>query len=365
MKKITFLRDCSGATSMMTVILMGAFIGVLALVIDLGHLHTVQNELSNAADACACRGARAFVPDYITDITEVDPDPANAKTQASLTILVNKSDNTSLQDLPIGDIEVGIWNYTERKLYSWAWPPDPSDWGKYIGPGIRLPTKRTAAYNYGPVSMTLANIFGISTVPVGARATAALSGVGGFRQESCPEVPLCINRELLDLYGKGTQIQFHPDHEDTGGWTNLLPLEQKDRTDASDIKSYLRDGPYCGNLPNETVISMNNGVMCSATKTFIEERDKWGLVEDADPNTKNTWVTSEPRKDYVFPVCTLDKFNQWHIVSGVTAKIIQVSSAPDDCNIKIEIVQGNTVAPGTYGGGPWYGVLSTEPKLVQ
>ena len=64
MKKIRFLiRDESGAITAMTVIMMAAFLGILAVVIDLGHLHTVQNELRNAADACALRGARAFYAD--------------------------------------------------------------------------------------------------------------------------------------------------------------------------------------------------------------------------------------------------------------------------------------------------------------
>jgi hypothetical protein len=68
----------------------------------------------------------------------------------------------------------------------------------------------------------------------------------------------------------------------------------------------------------------------------------------------------------VFPVCKKDQFNQWTILSGVAAELIEVGSAPDDCKLVINIVGDVfTVAPGTYGGGPWYGLLSTEPKLVK
>ena len=60
-KKISWLiRDEGGAITVMTIIMMVAFLGILAVVIDLGHLHTVQNELRNAADAAALAGARAF-----------------------------------------------------------------------------------------------------------------------------------------------------------------------------------------------------------------------------------------------------------------------------------------------------------------
>ena len=60
-KNSSLMRDEGGAITVMTVIMMAAFVGILAIVIDLGHLHTVQNELRNAADACALRGARAVL----------------------------------------------------------------------------------------------------------------------------------------------------------------------------------------------------------------------------------------------------------------------------------------------------------------
>ena len=37
----------------MTALLLAVMVGLLAIVTDLGHVHTVQNELRNAADAGA------------------------------------------------------------------------------------------------------------------------------------------------------------------------------------------------------------------------------------------------------------------------------------------------------------------------
>jgi hypothetical protein len=378
MKKIRFLiRDASGAITAMTIIMMIAFVGIMAVVIDLGHLHTVQNELRNAADACALRGARGFLPDDVDSagLKTVPPSPDDAKGKAQLTIDKNKSDNQALDSLPLGDMTVGIWyaNPAEspdpnQQLQPWVWPPAASEWGKYIGPGISLPVKREGSQNLGPVGLTLAKIFGTPSVPVSTKATAALTGVGGFREDSLsPEFPICINVDLVKA--KGGQILFHPDKEDTGGWTNLRPGWEKDHTDAADIKKFFRKQRGPGDLPPGTEVSLNNGVMCSATKTLIEEAALWHLKPKS--GTKNTWVGENDPKTgkpyaYVFPVCKKDQFNQWTILSGVAAELIEVGSAPDDCKLVINIVGDVfTVAPGTYGGGPWYGLLSTEPKLVK
>jgi hypothetical protein len=377
----SFFQESCGSATVMFVILMFAFVGLLAFVIDLAHVKTVKTEIQNAGDASALRGARAFLPDNIptTGPYQVDPDADNAKLQAQNAISDNKSDNTAFQvgDLPIADIQVGIWDFINKNLMAWQWPPDNSLWGQYIGPAISLPTKRTDSTSLGPVSMTLARIFGIEQVFLNARATAALSGVGGFRENGGkPDVPVCINvSEVLEHEG---DIVFNPDHDDSGGWTNLRPISENDHTDANDIKRFFRGERGPGELaPGNNEVSLNNGVMCSATHTFIDEGAnnlEPPLILKLKEGTKNTWIPDpdiyseaegNPIPSYTFPVCEKDKFNQWHTVGAVTAQILQVSSAPDACSFNIKITGDVTTLPGTYGGGRWYGVLSTEPKLVE
>jgi Flp pilus assembly protein TadG len=58
--RVSLPKDCQGSVTVMTMILMFLFVGILALVIDLAHLQTVKTELSNAADDCALRGAGVF-----------------------------------------------------------------------------------------------------------------------------------------------------------------------------------------------------------------------------------------------------------------------------------------------------------------
>ena len=75
-KRISLLiREEGGAITAMSVIMIFVVLGILAVVIDLGHVHTVQNELRNAADACALRGARGFFDDNLTGMSSTPPNP--------------------------------------------------------------------------------------------------------------------------------------------------------------------------------------------------------------------------------------------------------------------------------------------------
>lgn len=407
-RQVPLITDGQGSVAVMTVVLMFVIVGLLAFIIDLAHVKTVKTELQNAADASALAGARAFLRYDLrpTGLHEEDPDPANARTQAYNAIAENRSDNVSFQvgDLAMEDIQVGIWDYVNRRLLPWQWPPDASMWGLQIGPAVSLPmpaesdtgvgaVRRTDAVSLGAVGserlpharMLLARLFGFSSIAVHTGATAALSAVGGFTEAGCPDFPICITQALVEA-GAG-EIVFHADGEDTGGWTNLRPIEENDHTDANDIKNYFRNCGGCGNLDPQgsRTVSVNNGTMCSATGVLIKEGGACfdpplNLVEDDDPNTKNTMIPLRfkspfsrenpnpaiPDPVYIFATCQWAKLNQWHTVGATCARILQVSSAPDDCALVIQIVPDcNKTLGGSYGTGNWYGVLSAEPKLVR
>jgi hypothetical protein len=382
MKRNSILRDDHGAVAVLVIVVMVAFLGILALVVDLGHLHTVQNELWNAADACALRGARAYVPDIVSNLSSVAPDPANAKSQASITIGANKSDNAALKDLPLTDIQVGIWNYETSNWVGgapvWTWPPDASLWGHYIGPGVGVFTKRSDSYNSGPVGMTLAQIFGISTVPVGTKATAALSGIGGFypgtpvlpfgawrddpTDPTKPNPALTPGQELLGV--------FRNDTSDTMGWTNLDP--KNTNPSASEIKKIMNQGALY-DCPFESTVGIQNGVASSAIKAMTAPNNRFGLTPTAtnrniyEPTGTNPDGVNYADVVYMLPIYYSEskdnKFNQSTVVGGIPVQIVRVTDSPEN-SIDVRIVSGPYVAPG-YGGGAWYGILSTQPKLVK
>jgi hypothetical protein len=376
------LKDADGSITITMVIMMFAFVGLLSFGIDLAHLQTVKNELQNAADACALRGARAFYPDSIHGLEKVDqPDPDNAKTQASLTVGYNKSDDNTfhivpLTDLPEGEIDVGIWDYIARQLTPWR-PLGASDFGTYVGPGIRLPVKRTDSHNQGPVSMTLAKLFNVSQVSVSSKATAALSGLGGFVPGS-PTMPFGTWDNMLSGPGQILHGTFRNDTNDTLGWTNLDPNDTN--PNANELKKLLTDptGASTPNCPTGSIVGIQNGQVASAIQSMTKQSplNRFGLIDmggnvyQPSNNINPLSPTGETYANtvYMMPVYSdgsggLDKFNQSAVVGAVLVQIVQVTTSPGN-SIDLKIVDGTYVAPG-YSGGKFYGILSTDPKLVQ
>jgi|GEM_PF-2170127 len=389
-----FFKDSRGSATVMLAILMFAFVGLLAFVIDLAHLQNVKTELWNAADDCALRGARAFVPDILPtndQLLKIDPDHVRAVTQASLAIGDNRSDDNAfhmanLIDLPAGDIQSGIWDYNgevsgNKQLLPWQWPPPSSMWGKYIGPGITLPVKRDDTHNRGQVSMTLARIFKVNQVAVGAKATAALSGIGGYYPGS-PVLPFGTWDNLLPQPGSpplhGT---FRNDTNDTLGWTNLNPKDTN--PNANELKTIMKQGALY-DCPYGSTVGLQNGVASTVIQAMTQQAkgknplNRFGLIPDPNSTGKNEFIPSpdpnpaSPGDTYASTVYMMpvfsdgsqggNKFNQSAMVGGVPVQIVRVASPPGNY-IDVKIMSGPYVAPG-YGGGRWYGVLATEPKLV-
>lgn len=376
-RHVSLLKDCHGSITVLMFFVMFLVVAVLAFVIDMAHVEVAKNEIQNAADACALRGARAFLPDNIplNGYYEDDPNPVSAKEQAQITIADNKSDNTAFQypdtDLPQADIEVGIWDYKgevsgTRQLLPWEWPPPPEMWGKYIGPGISLPTKRSDSVSLGSVVMTLANVFGIATVDVHARATAALSGVGKLEEGYAGSFPIAVDEDKV--HAAGDIIFLSPDMEDVGGWTSL----SEDPASAKEFKDLINHSKDNPEVWLDKWISLQNGVACSAIKEAID-------YYNTEKVSKGVYKLVPP-VEVVFPVVQVDKFNQSAQVKGFMAATIDYfrdSNAPKDilipgsdppkytgdCMIILTVIQGS--AGGLPGGGRWYGVLSPYPKLVE
>jgi hypothetical protein len=177
MKKISlFIRDERGAVTAMTVVLMAAFLGILALVVDLGHLHTVQNEIQNAADAAALAGARAIYPmtappwiltgeyAYPQFQTKILPAALDAAYQ-------NQADHQNLS-VKVEEVVPGWWDY--------AVPPSLNSFTKSACTSyddtnaVMVTTRMRGDLSQGSVIMSFAKIFGYNTVDLKAYAIAAM-----------------------------------------------------------------------------------------------------------------------------------------------------------------------------------------------
>ncbi|MBW1991109.1 MAG: hypothetical protein JRI59_03090, partial [Deltaproteobacteria bacterium] len=91
-------------------------VALLAVVIDVGHLHAVKNELANAADAAALAGARALFPkDNYPLIPVVNPPycyiQGGAVDTAIKTAKLNFTDASKTITVVEDDVELGWWDW--------------------------------------------------------------------------------------------------------------------------------------------------------------------------------------------------------------------------------------------------------------
>ncbi len=123
----SLLKDSSGSILVATVIIMTAFIGLLAVVVDLGHLFVVKSQLQNAADAGALAGARAL---YLNNSNN-SADFTAAQNAAIAAVKKNYSDNIALVNAVVTP---GFWDLN--------WDPKT--------PHTLLPTGTTRTANLVP-----------------------------------------------------------------------------------------------------------------------------------------------------------------------------------------------------------------------
>jgi hypothetical protein len=391
-KTYLLIKDESGAITVLTAVLLAAFLGILALVIDLGHLHTVQGELRNATDACALRGARAFYADVKP--YQEPADKLNAVSQAKATIGMNYSDNTPLQEVLDNDIQVGVWNFETRQwLYDdgsgqpvFTWPPNAADYGKVIGPGVSLKTRREGGVNAGPVSMTLARVFGIPSVNVNTPATAALSPLGELGEDNWDESGQPPPLQIGDYYAKnpGSTLNLSPDNNDAGGWHSYYDLKNPSTPLIEKLIWGEVEHPdlFAGPADNGgTPIERSNGVNADL---FLDLPSKMGKslywkwmemtgrvvngVQIAGPDepspTNQVWTVRLPVTSSEGPYVGTAEILGF---VDVTINRVYPPNYADPTKAKtIDVTVGtyNEVTTGK-GGGHYYGIIALDPKLVQ
>jgi Putative Flp pilus-assembly TadE/G-like len=209
------IRESRAVSGVMTAMIIAIFVAVMALVIDLGHLHGVRNELQNAADAAALAGARALIK--IDDYPVVEaPDPPYCGTafeKAREAILANRSDGGSLQ-MDLGatlDVTLGWWDWGTGTPtftpYFYQYPgPDPVSGNCSLDKinAVNVVVRRSdTGDSAGPsVFTTFAKLFGWDSAPVVASSTAAI----GYMFQNCTAAPiaLCEDYYFNELLGSDT-----------------------------------------------------------------------------------------------------------------------------------------------------------------
>ncbi len=401
-----FLQERRGAAGMMTALLIIIFVAILAIVIDLGHLHGVRNELQNAADAAALAGARALI--QIADYPVVPvPDPPYcglARTTARETAQRNKSDGTDLTvsaDLNV-DVQLGWWDW-ETNTWTYKASGCALEGANAIN-AVNVVVRRNAeAGSIGPVAMTLAALFGWETANVKASSTAAV----GYLKKNCTFFLLAL------LYKSDPDSWFQkfisqiPNSENPG--THFLTLNtgsDKDKkmdegawadmanngyAPANFIKNYFkgRVEPGCVGAGDE--VDLQGGVDTSILHSI---KDKLADLRSTAGSGNDQWNHSCQEYNYegwlmCSPIVQNDQLNQtspivnpesndgWgNPINAFIPIIIRNIYNPNDKNAPPECstYQGHCIEMAYYPcpaacegevGGPAGTIFGTRPKLVQ
>jgi Flp pilus assembly protein TadG len=338
----SFLRDDSGSIGIITAFALVVVLGVAALVIDVGHLMVVKNELQNAADACAMAGAQKLVP-YVSAAPPT-PDWSSAQTAASGAISLNKSDAATLTNC---QVQVGYWNLISKQLLSTGITPTFFD-----SPAVTVRIFRSAENNAGPVSMFFAKFLGKDLVDVSAQSTAMISCPSTAPAESL--FPVAINYDFVVKYfdqytSTGAPKSFyigsdyHYDEKEAGQWTSFF--EEVNNTTA------IRDLIYNG---NPEAVQINQNIYCMSD-LYIQPGTKNSLYTDA--------ATKIGKTVFVPVVNTGFDTHAWNPVVCYLPIFIEDSVGKNKKYIKAHFVK-NAVYNNSSTGGICFGAYS-PPRIVR
>jgi Flp pilus assembly protein TadG len=345
--KSPIFRDESGATAVFVAVSMFMLLTLVGLVIDLGHLYVVRQELQNAADAGADAGAMSLYwlgngtePEDAKDLLNC----AYAHLKATEVVQQNRSDGQPLL-ISTADVQVGVWQYSAASN-AWEFQSLPCDAANsYTLNAVRVTTRRSNAWN-GPVNLWFAGFLGLDSVELTGQATALLGWVRNLRPGG--GFPIAVGDTYVPPPGERLWVNFSPDQQDSGGWHSFLhPAASADY-----IQDLVTGDEASDPIKVGDFIEMQNGVATSTVqevqRQFAARNGEWTVVLPVVPGA-NTYN------------------QQCEVVGFVAFDIIDVSPAPDK---RVSgWIRGGYIAPGTDTGSPSGGssvaLRASLPKLVQ
>lgn len=377
---ISGLSDERGVTAIIIGLLMVVFIGVAAVVVDIGYAMATKNELHNIADGAAL-AATGWLGDKYSDMSTTDllnyevdeADEADIKGIANEVAGNNQAGGVGNIILNDVDIQIGQWDSSVE-----AGDIDDSVRGTLNDPrftqtlvapdAVRVIARREEGIN-GPLSTFFARIFGIDDVGVNAIAIAALTGIDEV--DECELFwPVGISKAWFNFYNNDRDewcdqdIKMYPTNniEGCAGWHtfNDSPANAKTLTDLlkDGISGVCQDEYGTG---DEVVFS--GGTIASALDEMRDLWD-WGRVKndgkiDLDESDA-TWTTH-------VVIYNLDDCSNpggfIEIIGFATIQIYEVLAPPDGMSIRATVVCLG-YGEGRGGGGAEFGTMGSIPGLV-
>jgi Flp pilus assembly protein TadG len=198
------LNNSRGVTAVVVAIFLTVVLAMGAAAIDIGHALVARNELQNVSDAAALAGTRALgiiyegmTPAAQQSYTLTGGDKAIVEAAVQATANANSAAGVSITIAP-SDIAIGLWDPATRTHTPTVNQPK----------AVRVMSRRDASAN-GAISTFLANVVGMSSISVGAVATADMTAVGQTGPGEL-NVPFAISEYYFTQFGCGDSIKFYP-----------------------------------------------------------------------------------------------------------------------------------------------------------
>jgi hypothetical protein len=333
-----------GAVAVLVAAAVAALLGLVALVLNVGHRLDTRAELQNAADSAALAGA-AELNGEIEPIMDGLP----------VTRAIDFSGrHTSGAAVPVtigaGDVQLGRWDlFASDPATAFTPITVQSDADAWLVNAVRVVNGREQARG-NALEVFMGNLLGRATQDVGAEAIAVN---GGPCNLACPTVPFtffdCGIFKDYDLHcGKHVRTTTtYSDPNDTVGWTSLSTDPATPPT-AKDILN--ADPTQCGQYAVQTgqPIHVSNGsyfgAICNELRARIGIKSIAPIVGGECP----------------------PKFNQVHQVVGfATFEIVGVECAGNPKFIEFEFHCNEHVEPDGRIGCGFYGTGPLQPQLVR
>ncbi len=377
------LSDERGATAIIIGMLMVVFIGVAAVVVDIGYAMATKNELHNIADGAAL-AATGWLGDNYSDMSTnellnyvVDgTDEADIKGIATDVAGQNRAGGVGNIIINDVDIEIGQWDSSIE-----ADDIDDSVRGTVNDPrftptleqpdAVRVITRREEDTN-GPVSTFFARIFGQDVVSINTIATAALTGIDKIAP--CKLFwPVGISAAWFEFYNNDRDawcdqdIRMYPTGtiEGCAGWHTFDSWP----SNASKLAQVLDDkqnGVCSSEYGTGDELVFTGGTVASV---FDEMTALWNwgrMLNDGEidlDDSDATWTTNVVIYD-IYDCSNPSGYIQ--IVGFATVEIYEVLDMPDKIiNARVKCLAYEAGRGGGGGGGSAFGTMGTIPGLVQ
>ncbi|MEW6327513.1 MAG: pilus assembly protein TadG-related protein [Thermodesulfobacteriota bacterium] len=214
MKARKVITSKRGATAVIVAIVLTILVSITALVIDVGYGLVVRNELQNAADACALAGARELGETYGRLPCKCQCGGMKCQCQCQMNYILADKDaviqavkDVARQNYADGkpvvinteDIKIGTWDPATKTLQVTDSQPD----------AVSVIARRDENSSDGPITTFFARVFGVDTMNISAKATAALTDISKVGRR---HTPMCISSRWFDSrscsHGDMISIQF-------------------------------------------------------------------------------------------------------------------------------------------------------------